>query len=372
MASTVARKEYPEGYVPSVSLLIPAYNESAIIAKKMQNSLELKYPSDNLQVLVAADGSDDDTAEIVMDFSDRGIELNYIPDRLGKMAAINRAIEKCRGEIIVFSDANNFYDPDAIQKLVAPFQDPTVGSTTGAKLIIEEDRSLSASEGLYWKYESRIKLDETILGSCVTSVGEMLAVRKSLFHQAPEGTINDDRVIILDLIKQGYKNIYVPEARSLEYVSPTARDEITRRKRISAGSFQVIFAGAKYLPFNRPVEVWKILSHKYFRSFLPFAMILAFLANLWLVIFPPTSGSRPILQMMYPFNWVFFSAQLVFYGIGILGNFVSIPGKLGRLLYLPTFLVNSNYALLAGLFNYLKRSDYHLWERVARTEPKDG
>ena len=367
----IRRVNYSEGYFPSVSLLIPAYNEATIIAKKIENSLEIDYPEGKIQILVAADGSDDDTPDIVAKYKDQGIELNFIPERLGKMAAINRAVEKCRGEIIVFSDANNFYDRDAIQKLIAPFQNPDVGSTTGAKFIIEEDRSLSASEGMYWKYESLIKKFETDLGSCITSVGEILAVRNSLFKQAPEGTINDDRVIILDLIKQGYDNIYVPEARSLEYVSPSAKDEITRRKRISAGSFQVIFAGGRYLPTNRPLEVWKILSHKYFRSFLPFAMILSFVTNLLLVVNPPLSESTSIWQMGYPVNWIFFVVQLAFYGIGFLGNWVELPGKLGKLLYLPTFLLNSNYALLAGLINYLKRSDYHLWERVARTEPKE-
>jgi len=276
------------------------------------------------------------------------------------MAAINRAVDECSGEFVVFSDANNFYQPGTLSNLLKPFQDPLVGTTTGAKRIIEEERVISASEGLYWKYESIIKEYESQLGSCITSVGEILALRKSLFRPAPFNTINDDRFIVLDILKRGYKNIYVPDALSLEYASPSAKDEITRRIRISRGAFQMIFNPAM-LPYKRPLEVWKILSHKYFRSLMPFAMIVAFVSNLWLVLFPFDGW------MKWPLSWLFLGVQLLFYIVGLLGNIISIPGKLGKIFYLPTFLMNSNYALLAGFFAYFKGGEGHLWERVSRT-----
>lgn len=314
-----------------------------------------------MQIIITADGSDDRTADIVREFEPDGIVLYYTPERSGKMAAINRAVEGCSGEIIMFSDANNFYKPDTASKLLAPFQDPRVGTTTGAKRIIEEDRAISSSEGLYWKYESAIKEYETLLGSCITSVGEILAVRKEMFRPAPSNTINDDRFIVLDILKKGFNNVYVPSALSLEYASASAQDEITRRTRISRGSFQMIFNPAM-LPYKRPLEVWKILSHKYFRSFIPFAMILAFVTNLWLIFFPTDS------LMKWPVSWILMGGQMIFYLTGLLGFFFKIPGKLGKIFYLPTFLINSNYALMAGFFANFKSGDGHLWERVNRTD----
>jgi len=139
---------------PYLTVLIPAYNEEACISKKLDNTLSLDYPREKLQILVAADGSSDRTASIAEDYKSFGVELCYVPERNGKMAAIIRAMGFVRGEIVVFSDANNMYDKQALRELILPFSDPKVGSTTGAKIIIEDGRDLSSAEGLYWKYES--------------------------------------------------------------------------------------------------------------------------------------------------------------------------------------------------------------------------
>lgn len=355
--------EYSPDFFPTVSLVIPAYNEEVVIEKKIENSLELEYPSDKLQILVAADGSDDGTPELVRKFEDQGVDLNYDPKRAGKLAAMTRALARCTGEIVVFSDANTMYQPDSVSKLVLPFQDPTVGSTTGAKIIIEDKKNLSASEGLYWKYESGIKISENRLGSSIAAVGEMTAVRKKLFKPAPADTINDDRYIVATILKQGYKNIYVPEAKSLEYASGTAREEIVRRRRMSAGGYQFIARSKDWLPFNRPMDVWKLVSHKYSRLVVPFALILTFLTNVYL-------GLR---QVIADGNWlglysVLLVLQILFYLAGLLGKFVKLPGKLGKLLYLPTFLINSNYAIFMGFFTYLGSANLHLWEKAEREE----
>ena len=138
---------------PMVTLLIAAYNEERAIEAKLRNSLALDFPPEYLQILVVTDGSSDATPRLVKKFSDSGIDLLHQPERRGKMAAIRRALPYARGEIIVFSDANNFYQPDSISQLVAPFNDPAVGGVSGAKVVDQESGSLGASEGLYWKYE---------------------------------------------------------------------------------------------------------------------------------------------------------------------------------------------------------------------------
>jgi len=348
----------------SVTLLITAYNEETVIAKKIENSLKLDYDAGKLQILIAADGSSDRTSEIVKEFGDR-VDLAYIPQRQGKMAAINRAIPYSRGEIILFSDANNMYEPDALRKLIAPFSDKTVGATTGAKLIIQDGSDLSGAEGVYWNYESWIKKNQTTLGTCTSSVGEMLAVRRDYYLPPPNNVINDDYYIVIDLIRRGFRVCYVPEARSHEYISVTAQDEITRRSRIGTGHYQAMFMAWRLLPFRRPGVVWHIVSHKFFRTLLPFGFIGAFVAGLLLVLFPP-DVTPSLFLLSPPYNMIFFLAQLAFYMLAIIGNYIKFPGLLGKLTYLCTYLVNSNFALLKGFYGFITRKQTSVWKRVRR------
>ena len=349
----------------SVTLLITAYNEEAVIEKKIENSLRLEYPRERLQIIVAADGSSDRTAEIVGKFHERGVELTHTSLRDGKLAAINRAIAQADGDIVVFSDSNNMYDPDAVRKLIAPFSDPTVGATTGAKLIIQDGSELSGAEGIYWKYESWIKTNETILGTCTSSVGEILAIRRELYSPPPNNIINDDYYIVLDLIKRGFRVFYVPEARSFEYISATVRDEMVRRTRMNTGKYQAIFLSFGLLPFNRPMLLWQIISHKYFRAFLPFGFIGALVTNIFLVLLQRNTPTS-LLGMQPPYAWAFLSMQLFFYLLAAVGNLVKFQGLPGRLLYLPTYLVNSNIAILRGFYGFISGKQTNIWERVRR------
>lgn len=355
------RGEFVEAF-PQITVLIPAYNEEKYITEKLENTLQLDYPRDKLQILVAADGSSDRTPEIVASYADKGIELSYIPDRNGKMAAIIRAMEFSRGEIVVFSDANNMYDTRAIRELILPFSDPSVGATTGAKLIIEDGRDLSSAEGLYWKYESAIKSNESEIDSCVSSVGEILAIRRNAFVAPVEKIINDDHYIILDLLCRGYRVIYTPRARSFEYVSLTAGDEVERRTRMNAGLYQTIAMSGKLLPFRRPLLVWQVVSHKYFRAFVPFAFILLFLSNILILLF---SLGEDSFALNSPFV-LFLAAQAVFYVLALVGNVFKLKGIMGKLLYLPVFLVNSNLATLKGFYSFAANKQTHIWKRVRR------
>ena len=166
LITILARRKPKKTYIPvstlNVSLVIAAYNEELVIGEKINNCLQLDYPKNNLQIIVVSDGSDDQTPNIVQKYANQGIELLHSPMRRGKMAAINRAVPYSTGDIIIFSDANNLYQPDTIKNLVAPFVDPRVGATSGAKIIQMDGSSLGESEGFYWKYESFIKEQEYI------------------------------------------------------------------------------------------------------------------------------------------------------------------------------------------------------------------
>lgn len=359
----------PPADLPIVTLLIAAYNEQNVIAAKLSNSLALDYPRDRLQILVAADGSDDATPDIVADFADCGVELSYRPERAGKLAAITRALALARGEIIVLSDANNLYDAGALRALVAPFADPSVGATTGAKVIAKGDGALGDSEGLYWKYESYIKRQETRLSSCTGAVGEIMAVRRGLLDQPllPEARLMaDDLALAMHVLKQGYRVVYIPNARSIERVSASAQDEQERRARIVAQRFVLMRHSHRMLPLLNPLLVWQIVSHKYLRLFVPLAMIGALLANLAAVIRPAAQGG--MLRLASPFNWVMLALQAVFYALAWMGGRNECRGIWGKALYIPAFLVNGNRAALVGLYRFLTGRHTSLWNRVQRRE----
>jgi len=360
LAKTFPRSDGYSVDYPHLSFIIPAYNEEKYISKKLDNTLSLDYPADKLQIIVAADGSSDSTPGIVETYREKGVELLYVPDRNGKMAAIIRAMQFSNGDIVVLSDANNMYDKQAIRELILPFSNPKVGATTGAKLIVEDGRELSSAEGLYWKYESAIKESECRVDSCVSSVGEILAIRKNAFIPPREKIINDDQYIILDMLRRGYRVIYTPRARSYEYVSLTARDEVERRIRMNAGLFQTISMSVTLLPLRRPFLVWQIISHKYSRAFVPFALILLLLSNIFSLLFPLNN------VLCQQIMWLFFWMQVVFYALALIGGILKLKGVMGKLLYIPVFLVNSNYATLMGFHSFIANKQMHVWNRVRR------
>ncbi|GIK57917.1 MAG: glycosyl transferase [Chloroflexota bacterium] len=344
-------------HTPTVTLLIAAYNEEEMITQKIENSLALDYPPERLQILVAADGSTDRTAQLVDAYAHQNVLLNDEPARHGKMAAINRAMPRATGEIVVFSDANNFYQADALRELVKPFADASVGAASGAKVIAKGDGVLGESEGLYWRYESFIKEKETAVHSSIGVAGEMLAIRRCLFEPPPDDVINDDFYMAARLLHRGYRVVYVPAARSIERISPTAQDEMARRARIVAGRYQAIWRSREIVPWKRPLLAWQLVSHKFLRPLVPLAMITAALSNLLLAF-----RARPLARLLL--LW-----QIAFYGTAVLGSYFHPGGKWGKLLYLPTYLVHSNLAALFGLGRFLAGKQTTRWQRVPRRPP---
>lgn len=359
----------PEKYgfiTPKVTMLIAAFNEEAIIASKLENALGLDYPANHLQILVAADGSDDHTPDIVRKFGDRGVELSYQPQRQGKMAAINRSMPMVKNEIVLFSDANNLYEKNTLRELVRPFSNPRIGAVSGKKYILDGRDALSETDGLYWRYESLIKENETRLGSCTGVSGEILAVRKVLYQAPPDKVINDDFFIGLNIFRQGYRLVYAPQARSFEHSSVTEQEEAIRRSRIVAGRYQALLRSGGMLPWRQPLLIWQIVSHKFMRPLIPLMMMTAFVANVIALIWPPQPSNLTWLYLAKPYNWIFFALQIFFYFMAWLGGRLRVKGLLGKLLYLPTFLLNSNISAVVGLYSFLSGRQTSLWTRARR------
>lgn len=367
LARLIPERKYSPKKLPSVTLLIAAYNEEEIISRKLENCLELDYPPEKLQILVTADGSDDGTVDIVKSFEDQGVDYTYLPERKGKTAAIARAMQFVRGDVIVFSDANNMYDKRAVRELVVPFADSKVGAVSGAKIILHGDGALGDSESLYWKYESAIKKAEARVSSCVAISGEVWAVRRALFQLPPENIINDDFYMGMQIVRQGYRVAFAPLARSYERVSASPRDERIRRSRMIAGRYQAITQASKLLPFRNPLVSWQIISHKYLRAFVPFAMLGALLFNFLAVLFPASETGKAWFYLSHPFGSILLFFQIAFYGLSLFGEKLDKKSsKIYKLLYLPSFLVNSNFAALVGFFDFVSGRQTVLWERASR------
>lgn len=324
-------------HTPSVSLIIAAYNEEDLIAAKIANSFALDYPHELLEVIVAADGSSDRTAEVAA--RDPRVKVVYTPERSGKMAALNRAIAAATGEIVVCSDANNYYPPQTLRAIVAPFADPEVGMATGRKQIADaEGRPLDKSEGLYWRYERLIMTWESKVGSVAAAVGEIMALRRSVFRPLTSGTVvNDDFVLAMTIALDGWRVAYAPEALSLEPASATLGDEAKRRARMVSGRMWALWSLLPSLARRRPQLAWKVFSHKALRPVVPMAMIAAALSSL-----PLAPGNTLMILLA--------AAQGAFYGAAALGwQQDRRGGRRSKLLYLPYYFCRVNLAQLQGL-----------------------
>lgn len=358
-ASLRPHRQRPEATaLPPISLIVSAYNETAVIAQKIENSLALTYPADKLEIIIISDGSDDETAAIAQSYADTGITLMHDPVRRGKSAAMNRAAAQASGDILLFSDANAFYYADVLHKIGRHFADETVGCVSGNKTIRQNDGAMGQSAGLYWRYESAIKEWESAIGSTPAVVGEMLAIRRDCFTPIPAHIINDDAFLATDLTRRGWRVLYDPEAICWETAVVSAKDEHIRRRRINAGRYQLLFQ-PKLWPWRYPLPLFQLTSHKLLRLLLPFFMIGAFVSNLLLVW-----RKRP-----HWFMKIMLMGQTAVYLLALIGSVLSGKGGNGRLQKLPTiahYIVSGNIASLHGLARYLTGKQTVLWDKAAR------
>ena len=277
--SAIAKKAIAAGpYEPRVCLLIAANDEAAVIARKLRNSISLDYPSDRLQIVVASDGSQDGTDDIVRQHSPRVQLLAHHPRR-GKIAAINDAMGSIDAEIVVLSDANTFLRPDAIRKLVRNFADPEVGAASGDVVLTGERAALGTSEDLYYRYERHLQRLESEIGSLVGVDGALYAVRGSLFTPPPADTILDDMAIPMAILRSGYRVVFEPEALAEEAGSGTASEEFWRKVRVVAGAVQFLVRPDSGAPVSRAQALFTLISHKALRWMSPAFAGVAFIAS---------------------------------------------------------------------------------------------
>lgn len=342
-------------FLPDVTLVVPAYNEAAILAAKLDNCLAQDYPADRLQLVVITDGSTDNSAQVLARYP--SVRHLHVAARGGKSLAENRAMTFVNTPFVVFTDANTELNPQAVRQLVRHYQNPKVGAVSGEKKV----RALAGStpgagEGLYWKYESFLKRCDSQVYSLMGAAGELVSFRTELFRSLESDTILDDFVQSLRIVEQGYTVVYEPGAYATEDPSASLADEWERKIRICAGGWQAMGRLRGLLnPLRQPLVSFLYVSHRVLRwSLAPVA--LALLLPVSVVLAASSSG------WVAGFYGVLVGAQVLFY----LAAWRGWRGATGKLAVVPLYFTMMNVAVFAGFRRYYKKAQPAAWAKAAR------
>jgi poly-beta-1,6-N-acetyl-D-glucosamine synthase len=326
--------------LPSVSAVMVVRNEGEVIARKLENLLSLEYPADKLEVVVVSDGSSDRTSAILAKYSQDSSEGSRVrtlmkPSSQGKAAGLNNAIQIAKGEILLFTDARQQIEPAALRMLVENFSDPTVGAASGELMLGDPSAGETGKGmGLYWRIEKKIREWESAAGSVAGATGAIYCVRRSLIVSAPlpEGTILDDVLLPMQVVRQRSRVIFDSRARAWD--SPDLGDgrEFSRKVRTLSGNYQLLQLAPWLLTSEDPIR-FEFISHKLSRLAVPFALLALLIAS----IFLPE-----------PFYRLALGLQLAFYALSIAGIANVKIGPLSRIADpARTFLVLNSAAMIA-------------------------
>lgn len=355
-------------FAPDVTLIVPAYNELSCLPDKVANSFAQQYPAGRIHFLFVTEGSTDGSSDFLKATYGPKVAILGGTERLGKVAAMNRAMQQVHTPIAIFTDANTILNSQAVERLVSHFRDPKVGAVAGEKRILTNDSESAAGsgEGLYWKYESFLKRLDAELHTIVGAAGELFAVRTALYEPVETDTILDDFIISLRIAGQGYRVAYEPEAYAMERPSYSILDEQKRKIRIAAGGFQSIVR-LNYLlnPFRYGWLTFEYVSHRVMRwAVAPLCLPLILFANGWLAVRELSNGSTG-------YGWtVLFGLQCLFYVAAWAGYRLEKKNLRWKLLFVPFYFTFMNVCALAGLARYLKGNQSGTWEKVRRAGEK--
>jgi cellulose synthase/poly-beta-1,6-N-acetylglucosamine synthase-like glycosyltransferase len=336
------------GPLPAVTMIIPAHNEERHLPAKLANLAALQYPRDRLEILVVSDGSTDATNEILARAAEAGsVTFVLLPTRGGKSSALNHAVGRARHGILVFSDAATLFAPDAVSKLVRHFADARVGVVCGA-LQFQASAESRQTEGLYWRYESLLRLMESRIGVALTASGAIYALRRECFVPLSADTLVEDLVVPMTARRLGFRVLYDPQARGTDFAASTVAGEFARRVRIATGSFRAL-GGLLRGPLD-PVTAFAFISHKLLRWTLPFVLIGMLVTSAALL-------DSPLYRVL-------FALQMAFYGWGLLG-YLFRPRIQGiRFALVAYYLLAIHLAFLVGFVRYLSGRREIEWRQV--------
>jgi cellulose synthase/poly-beta-1,6-N-acetylglucosamine synthase-like glycosyltransferase len=355
LATLRPRRVRRQPITPKVSFICTVYNEEAVIAEKLRATLAFDYPPEQLEVLIASDGSTDRTDEIVRSFGDR-VRLLRVEGRVGKTATQNEAVRAATGEILVFSDATTIYRPDAVRQIVQNFADPDVGLATGGAAYIESDGLVHEGRAAYWNYESFVRRHESAFNSVLGAAGCFHAMRKPLYNFLGADLISDVAQAV-KTVQKGYRAVVDDSAFCYEPAeSGTIGEEIRRRARVIARGLRGKWIMRDFFsPLRHPWFCLQVLSHRVLRWAVPFFLIIVLVANAFLL-------GEPF------YRWVF-AAQLAFYGLALLGWALERRGAKVRLLMLPFYFCVVNASPLVAVWSLLRGDLKVTWDTGRATAP---
>lgn len=329
--------------LPSVSLIVPAHDEEAVIAAKVRNALALDYPRERLEVIVASDGSGDRT---VAEARAAGADLVLDLPRAGKHAAQDAAVERARGELLAFSDANSLWAPDALRALVAAFEDEEVGYACG-QVRFTRAAGGDNQEGAYWRYELWVRSLESRLGGITAGNGAIFAVRRDAYML---DLVRGDLSFPLSLERHRLRSVYVPEALAEEKMVPTIEGEFRRKRRMMSRAFGTVAEAGMLRPRGwSPLFAYEIFSHRVLRYASPLLHVVAFLANLALL----ERGAVYVAT---------FAAQCALLAAAALGVRVR-----ARPFAVARYYVTMTASIGAGFWDWLRRGAPRTWEKPEGT-----
>jgi cellulose synthase/poly-beta-1,6-N-acetylglucosamine synthase-like glycosyltransferase len=320
---------------PTVSIIIAARNEQAALPAKLANLRNLEYPRDRLQVVIVSDGSSDGTASILRE--NEFVLPVILPDRVGKSAALNEAVKRADGEVLVFLDVRQRVEAGAIRELVACFEGGDVGAVSG-ELMLEGAGGEPGGLGIYWKLEKAVRRLESASGSTVGVTGAIYAMRRELFRELPAGTILDDVMIPMDVVRQGKRVVFQPTAIAHDTISDQKGREFWRKVRTLTGNYQLIYLRPWTIGLSNPI-LFRFVSHKLIRLLCPILLIGTLVAS-------ALSGGA-----LY---WTAFGVQVMSYVLALLGSVSPLARHFRPVAITATFVMLNAAAALA-LYNFVTR-----------------
>ena len=333
---------------PRASLVVCAHNEAATIGAKLENALALDWPRERLQILVASDGSTDATESVVQGFASRGVRLLSLPRR-GKIPTLNDAVAEASGEILVFSDANSMWAPDALRALARPFADPAVGGVAGDQRYLgRRERDGSDGERAYWSLDRELKRWESAAGSVTSATGAIYAIRRELFRPVVPG-VTDDFFVSTNVIRSGRRLVFAPGAMAFEPAAATSGAEFQRKVRVATRGLRGVWVMHALLdPFRHGFYALQLFSHKVARRLVGVPLLAALFAT----------------PFLWSEGWIYRAAllaQLAVYGAAAAAQVVPRLGR-AKPFAIPLYFCLVNLAALRAAWNVVTGRRIDVWE----------
>ena len=344
--------------LPTMTLMICAYNEEDVVAEKMENTLALDYPKDKLRIMWVTDGSNDHTNELLKAYPE--VDIVFSPERRGKTSALKHGLRELKTRSVAFTDANTMINGGALREIARLFADPTVGCVSGEKRVAARKAGEMAAEGegLYWKYESTLKRWDSELYSAMGAAGELYAIDPTLCREVPDEALLDDFMLSMYVVQGGKRIAYTPDAYAQEYGSANIHEESKRKRRIAAGGLQSIWWLRTMLnPLRQPLVTFQFVSHRVLRwSITPIAMVLLLLVNIALVV----KGAGMFYTVML-------ILQTLFYLMALAGWLQNRFGYKNKLLYTAYYFVFMNFNVFRGMAYLKSHGKSGAWEKAKRS-----